>query len=132
MAPKFDIPLDNPIYLFRSETMVVSCNPSGGPIPQKTWFKDNIQIEEATNRMKVLKDGGLEISDVNDLDAGEYTCRADNKVGEPAQSSGMAVVLSKWGRFEIMCETLYMHVQIHMHMYIIYVNSSRVLNGIKI
>ena len=94
-APKFDIPLDDPIYLFRSETMVINCKPSGGPIPKKTWKKDGQDLVlTGSNRLRMLENGDLEIKSVSDSDAGLYTCTATNSEGT-AESSGTAVVLSK-------------------------------------
>ena len=96
-APRFDVPLDDPIYLFKNTLMKIKCNPSGGPIPTRKWQKDGQELDTTTagGRYSMDKDGTLVIKNVVDKDAGRYTCIAENGIGSPASSSGTAVVLGK-------------------------------------
>ena len=94
MEPKFEVPIDDPIYLFRTETMYVPCNPKGGPIPTKTWKKDGKAIVTG-GRYVVHKNGTLEIKNVQDSDKGKYECTASNGIGKNPTSAGTAIVLGK-------------------------------------
>lgn len=91
MKPEFRVPLDDPIYLFRTSTMMIHCKPLGGPVPEKTWKRDNVDIVDG-GRYKILKNGSLQISNVQESDAGKYRCTAVNVLGS-AFSEGTAVVL---------------------------------------
>ena len=99
-APKFNAPLDDPIYLFKNTEMRIKCNTSGSPIPTLNWQKESQEIDVTTvgGRYSMDKDGSLIIKNVVDTDAGKYTCTAENGIGLPDSSSGTAVVL---GMFKI-------------------------------
>lgn len=94
MKPVFKVPLDDPIYLFRSEKMFIHCNPAGGPIPEKVWKKEGTAIKD-DGHYKVHENGTLEITKVDDSDVGLFTCVATNPLGK-AESSGTASVLSRF------------------------------------
>ena len=94
MAPQFEVPLNNPIYLFRGGTMYIECLVRAGPIPVKTWYKDGTIV---TGRKRFISnaDGKLEIKNVQNSDAGIYVCKAENSIGK-AESSGTAIILGKF------------------------------------
>ena len=100
MAPKFLVPLDNMIYLFRTSTMYIPCDPAGGPIPTKEWRKDGALIESG-GRFVVHTNGTLEIKNVQKSDEGKYECTAINTNGQ-ASSSGTAVVLGEGNLSELL------------------------------
>ena len=91
MAPVFEIPLDDPIYLFRTENMMIHCQPAAGPIPLFTWYKDNTAITVG-GRFELFLNGTLLIKGVLSTDSGVYKCLAENSLGK-GESSGTAIVL---------------------------------------
>ena len=97
MEPTFKIPVDDPIYLFRTETMYIACNPAGGPIPEKKWYVNDTLIEnekEGMERYHVYPNGTLRIVNVKKTDNGKYKCEATNEKGK-AESAGTAFVLGE-------------------------------------
>ncbi|XP_047146188.2 fibronectin type III domain-containing protein isoform X1 [Hydra vulgaris] len=91
MAPLFEIPVEDPIYLFRTADMMIHCSPSAGPIPTFTWSKDNVVIADG-GRYTVYSNGTLLIKGVLATDSGLYKCSAENPLGK-AESQGTAIVL---------------------------------------
>jgi len=67
---------------------------TGRPIPKITWFHKNEPIKEAKD-VTIYQDSEgvckLAISEVFPEDAGEYTCRAINKVGEAVCAASLIV-----------------------------------------
>ena len=96
MAPKFNVPLDDPIYLFRTSEMMIHCNPAGGPLPTHEWFHKGValdlKVDEEKDGYILYRNGTLKILKVKDTDAGEYRCLASNSYGT-AESTGTAIVL---------------------------------------
>ncbi|KAL3198289.1 hypothetical protein MRX96_044424, partial [Rhipicephalus microplus] len=55
--------------------------PRGHPEPTVTWFKDGVQVQPGTGRVRLLAQGTLLIADVRLSDEGRYVCRATNMLG---------------------------------------------------
>ncbi|XP_038047943.1 roundabout homolog 1-like isoform X2 [Patiria miniata] len=71
------------------EPVVLECQPPRGyPEPTVTWSKDGEDVIVDGDRVKVLQDGNLMISQSRASDAGSYVCTASNQMGsrstEPA------------------------------------------------
>ncbi|XP_018915521.1 neuroglian isoform X2 [Bemisia tabaci] len=60
-------------------TVNMTCRVFGAPKPLVKWVRNSIEL--TGGRYTVLENGDLQISDVNFLDQGEYTCYAENKLG---------------------------------------------------
>ena len=103
MKPKFEERLPDPMYLFRGRTGGIPCNPTGGPIPKKTWFKNNFRIDVSKpgGRITQHANGTLVINKVQDSDQGIYKCVAENSKGRDETSSRVRVV-SKYCIFSLM------------------------------
>ncbi|XP_014272769.1 roundabout homolog 2 [Halyomorpha halys] len=65
------------------EMTVLTCGPPQGiPEPSVLWKKDGVLLDlEASDRMKVVNGGNLEIKEVKPEDEGKYQCVAQNIVG---------------------------------------------------
>ncbi|KXJ06011.1 Peroxidasin-like protein [Exaiptasia diaphana] len=69
----------------QNQTAAFNCNALGNPKPKITWKKESgKQINFAKTRID--KSGLLEISDVDENDAGNYTCSAKSVLGEDANT----------------------------------------------
>nr|XP_042905538.1 MAM domain-containing glycosylphosphatidylinositol anchor protein 2-like [Parasteatoda tepidariorum] len=64
------------------------CVASGSPQPHYTWTK----IEDYNHEKKMIVDGDLVFRETKISDAGTYTCRVQNGVGEPLEKSVKVVV----------------------------------------
>lgn len=69
--------------------MTLTCRVFGAPKPEIKWIRNNMEL--TGGRYTTMENGDLAIKDVNFLDAGNYTCYAQNKFGT-ADASGRLVV----------------------------------------
>ncbi|XP_071041668.1 cell adhesion molecule Dscam1-like [Parasteatoda tepidariorum] len=76
-----------------SEVHVI-CVASGSPQPHYTWTK----IVDYNHEKKMIVDGDLVFRETKISDAGTYTCRVQNGVGEPLEKSVKVVVHGKMMR----------------------------------
>jgi hemicentin len=105
-SPSFiTIPVD--INLLVESNIVLNCSVFANPAAKLTWYKDGIQIENASNsRISISSDGiQLTISDIQEKDAGNYTCIAENYVNFISASRYLtvivpSVILSNLGRVD--------------------------------
>ncbi|XP_023216408.1 hemicentin-1-like, partial [Centruroides sculpturatus] len=59
--------------------LTLSCNVSGIPNPQFSWFKDGQKLaSELKRRIRELENGILVFTTLEKLDEGNYTCHAEN------------------------------------------------------
>ncbi|XP_054258197.1 papilin isoform X2 [Macrosteles quadrilineatus] len=65
--------------------VTLQCSSRGNPTPVMLWIRGGSTLSEKGGRYKFLTDGSLQIVGLVPSDAGEYTCVADNGVGEPAR-----------------------------------------------
>ena len=71
------------------------CQATGYPIPDLKWILNGKAIEENGNRIKIIKNTGLQISDLRKSDAGEVTCVAESVLGGDSSNARLNV-LSMW------------------------------------
>lgn len=76
------------------ESANLTCIVQGKPTPRVEWYHDNKPIKEGKEITIVQDTEGicsLAITEVFPEDAGEYTCRAVNPVGEAVCTSSLIV-----------------------------------------
>ena len=71
-------------------SITIQCPTRGIPTPIITWTKNGRQISSG-DRFKVLDDGSLLISEVNEDDSAVYSCKADSVAGEDRASTVVQV-----------------------------------------
>ena len=71
------------------DTFKVSCEALGSPQPEIFWFKDGQHIDEAVHYQRGKST--VEFSVLGSADAGVYTCRARNLIGEVTQNYTLEV-----------------------------------------
>lgn len=62
------------------ESVTLECSAAGQPQPRITWTRGDRTPLPTDPRITITPSGGLYIQDVNQEDAGEYTCFATNTV----------------------------------------------------
>ena len=62
-----------------SQTAILKCTAVGNPPPKVTWFKVNSSLP--VGRHVVESSGALILQDVRPGDEGQYTCKAENLLG---------------------------------------------------
>ncbi|CAG9782573.1 unnamed protein product [Diatraea saccharalis] len=65
---------------------VIPCQASGNPKPEITWSKNGLNIAAGTEWYDIQDDGTLVIKNIDEVSAGSYVCKAQNKVGEDSQA----------------------------------------------
>ena len=80
------------MFIFRGRVGRIPCNPRGGPIPKKTWYKNNQIVNLNTGRISQDVNGTLVINNVEDSDRGRYKCVAQNMRGSAETSADVQVV----------------------------------------
>ncbi|XP_067165246.1 hemicentin-2-like [Apteryx mantelli] len=70
------------ISVVASQALTLDCNVSGTPVPTVTWYKDRQLVSEVRGIHFLHGAQALRFPKVRKEDAGSYTCRAQNKVGE--------------------------------------------------
>ncbi|XP_061183727.1 roundabout homolog 1-like isoform X7 [Saccostrea echinata] len=72
------------------EVGFLHCEAYGDPKPKIWWLKDGRPIT-ANSRIISLSSGTLQISDLQESDSGNYTCKASSETGETSQSATLLV-----------------------------------------
>jgi len=82
-----------PFHLLHGSQGRLQCNPSAAPLPTFQWFTNGVLIFYGRNsRYELEQDGTLVIKKVDrELDAVNFTCRAENYLGADSASSVAAV-----------------------------------------
>lgn len=84
ISPRFVEKLQ-PAQLMDGEELIMPCKVIGYPIPKIEWYRNEQQLLEIKG-IEISQDGNgtcvLTITEVFPEDAGEYTCRASNKIGD--------------------------------------------------
>ncbi|XP_065297029.1 protein sax-3-like isoform X3 [Dermacentor albipictus] len=74
--------LPKSVHAAAGDSATLECvPPRGHPEPTVTWFKDGVQVQPGTGRVRLLAQGALLIADVRPSDQGRYVCRAANMLG---------------------------------------------------
>jgi hypothetical protein len=93
-APLIVTPLES-IQLNPESNYTLECIISGEPEPCLTWFKDNVEITEASEHFKIgrfMNVRQLTVLNANpEIHSGTYTCRAKNEYGEANCSCGILI-----------------------------------------
>lgn len=93
LSPRFTQRLQ-PVQIMDGEELVLPCQVIGFPTPMVQWFRNQeplmnmpgISISQEANGMCALT-----IAEVFPEDAGEYTCKATNKIGETSSTVSVIV-----------------------------------------
>lgn len=72
-----------------SRTVILTCRVFGAPKPTVKWIRDGREL--TGGRYQVLESGDLQISSVQHSDRGDYTCYAENKLGNKEASGHLWV-----------------------------------------
>lgn len=91
--PRFVKPL-TPISVMDGEKVTFSCVVVGKPIPKVEWYLNDLPVKEAKDVLISQNSEGvctLAIAEVFPENAGVYTCRAVNRVGEAVCKSSLIV-----------------------------------------
>lgn len=84
----------SPVKIMDGESVNLTCVVEGKPMPRVEWYHNNKPIKEGKEIIIVQDMEGvcnLAITEVFPEDAGEYTCRAVNPVGEAVCTSSLIV-----------------------------------------
>lgn len=92
MKPEFVERLPDPMYLFRGRVGKIPCNSRGGPVPKKTWYKNNQLVNLRLARYSQDVNGTLIINLVDNTDRGQYRCVAVNIKGRAEMVTNVIVV----------------------------------------
>ncbi|CAG7826051.1 unnamed protein product [Allacma fusca] len=71
------------------KTVILRCRVFGAPKPLVRWIRE--QQELTGGRYRIMDYGDLEISSVTFVDAGSYTCYAENKFGSDNRTGSLVV-----------------------------------------
>ncbi|GIY25107.1 hemicentin-1 [Caerostris extrusa] len=84
VAEDEEIPLislpDKELTVKNGEHATLRCIAEGIPDPKVRWYKSSVEIQPVSY-IQITPDGSLSIYDVQETDAGEYTCVAENEAG---------------------------------------------------
>ncbi|XP_015730887.1 contactin-3 isoform X1 [Coturnix japonica] len=90
-APDFSKnPMKKMIQVHMGSTVDFECKPKASPKARCSWKKGGEQLHE-NERITLLKDGGLRITNVTKADAGSYTCVATNQFGTASGTTNLVV-----------------------------------------
>lgn len=119
------VQFERSLSLVQGKTLILHCQTSGAPLPILTWYKDGLLIDETESRIKFESDethvpnAKLIIKNLDYVDRANYTCFADNGVGESVNSTILVRVKDKfaalWPFIGICCEILFLVITIFIH-----------------
>ncbi|CAF4415356.1 unnamed protein product, partial [Rotaria magnacalcarata] len=92
--------------------VTIVCNPEGAPRPQIQWFRNNIPLNTG-GTVQIFPNGNLAITNIQLMDAGNYTCMGTNPYGQAQQSTyvyvmpeGTTIISTPGGRDVILDQTI--------------------------
>ena len=95
-------------YFTHESTLTLTCNASGNPEPDITWYKrgqfgEVRAVDLGFPYVEMLEDGRLRIEQMTVLDEGRYFCKAQSQVGDmllgQAISTDATLIRATLGRF---------------------------------
>ncbi|XP_062542700.1 neogenin isoform X1 [Armigeres subalbatus] len=77
--PSFVI-VPQPQTVKEGDTVILDCVANGNPKPTIKWLRngEEIDMNDLDSRFRIIGTGSLQINSIQDLDAGDYQCRASN------------------------------------------------------
>ncbi|EAT33150.1 AAEL014592-PA [Aedes aegypti] len=77
--PSFVI-VPQPQTVREGDTVILDCVANGNPKPTIKWLRngEEIDMNDLDSRFRIIGTGSLQINSIQDLDAGDYQCRASN------------------------------------------------------
>lgn len=80
-----------------NRTITLLCPAVGVPLPQVTWYFNEVPITRNTSTMHIMDNGWkLQLNKVTVKDAGRYSCRAKNVAGESEKFFDLVVIGKSW------------------------------------
>ncbi|XP_037714460.1 neogenin isoform X1 [Drosophila subpulchrella] len=81
VAPSFLVG-PSPKTVREGETVTLDCVANGVPKPQIKWLRNGMDLDlnDLDSRFSIIGTGSLQISSAEDIDSGNYQCRASNTV----------------------------------------------------
>ncbi|XP_040264776.1 hemicentin-1 isoform X1 [Bufo bufo] len=74
-----------------SVQVTIPCTAHGIPTPTISWKKNNVPMVDTTGKYEVLASGQLVLLNVENKDAGNYTCTAINDVGKDLHTVSLVI-----------------------------------------
>uniref|UniRef100_A0A3B4A7B0 Ig-like domain-containing protein n=1 Tax=Periophthalmus magnuspinnatus TaxID=409849 RepID=A0A3B4A7B0_9GOBI len=94
--------------LAEGERLYLKCEAAGSPSPGFRWYKDGHELQKGRD-LKIKtnkKNSKLQISRVRVEDSGNYTCVAENSLGQENATSFISVHLCEYCRISVhLCES---------------------------
>ncbi|XP_056141317.1 roundabout homolog 3 isoform X2 [Lampris incognitus] len=72
-------------------TAQLQCHVMGNPLPSIQWEKDGQRILGSDGRISLMENGTFQITNLQDMDSGVYTCLASSSSGETSWSGVLTV-----------------------------------------
>ena len=95
VMPKFaDTPRQ--VVVTAGNKAVLQCSASGSPKPKISWLQNNQLVAIDTVHIMQLQNGTLVIEDVQESDAGNYSCEANNGMEDPPRRLVSLSVLGEY------------------------------------
>ncbi|KAM9851196.1 matrix-remodeling-associated protein 5-like [Aulostomus maculatus] len=90
------------IKVRQGATATIRCRATGNPTPTVTWFSPTRRLiplspRFPSERVAVASDGTLEVRLLQQMDTGNYTCRASNSAGEKTKVVGLELEVPNHG-----------------------------------
>ncbi|XP_076342768.1 cell adhesion molecule Dscam1-like isoform X2 [Tachypleus tridentatus] len=79
------------LLVTRGPSLLLPCQSVGIPTPEKKWSFRGRPVVEGGHRLRVLANGSLYISNIQDNDFGNYTCHVENSHGADEISFSVTV-----------------------------------------
>uniref|UniRef100_A0A8D2KTM3 Hemicentin 1 n=1 Tax=Varanus komodoensis TaxID=61221 RepID=A0A8D2KTM3_VARKO len=76
------------------QSVVLTCEATGNPIPEVTWLKDGQPFQEADGHQLMSNGHLLHLINAQVADTGRYTCIASNSAGDKSKSFSVNVLVS--------------------------------------
>jgi hypothetical protein len=79
-APPSFVVVPQPQTVREGDTVILDCVANGNPKPGIKWLRngEEIDLNDLDSRFRIIGTGSLQITKIQDTDAGDYQCRASN------------------------------------------------------